>query len=269
MFAGIDDHLHSTGLLSRLKELETAEDAVWRAIKDTLESMGEIIDALNEPRFRKITPKPVFVLSSGYVHLPYGQKFVYAKIALLSDWKCDVIIPAPNREVEARNLIPLRSELPAVWSDISNAMRGFKGHSLRMLVLDEVLGLELSNFSRQPKLKPGIDDDHQVIVGMSNDLWFRGVEFDGDERSKRQKAKQTKAHVESMVLRKKLDTNQLLYLTPRMAALDMDAFERGPTRITNIHAYLVRELNLSKSEGKKSAEFIDSMGWITLEAFWI
>ena len=71
---------------------------------------------------------------------------------------------------------PLRAELPAVFSDISNAMRGFKNHSLHILVLDEVLGLELSNFSRQLKLKPGIDDDHRVIVAMSNYLWFRGME---------------------------------------------------------------------------------------------
>ena len=73
--------------------------------------------------------------------------------------KYDVIISAPYREVEARNLRPPRAELPAAWSDISNAMRGLKDHSLHMLVLDEVLGLELSNFSGQLKLKPGIDKD--------------------------------------------------------------------------------------------------------------
>ena len=84
------------------------------------------------------------------------------------------------------NLRPLRAELPAVWSDISNAMRGFKDHSLRMLVLDEVLGLELSNFSRQLKLKPEIDDDHRVIVAVSNDLWFRGMEVK-EERERRNK----------------------------------------------------------------------------------
>ena len=55
-------------------------------------------------------------------------------------------------------------------------MRGFKDHLLHMLVLDEVLGLELSNFSRKFKLKPGIDDDHRVFVAMSHDLWFRGME---------------------------------------------------------------------------------------------
>ena len=40
-----------------------------------------------------------------------------------------------------------------------------------------VLGFELSNFSRQLKMKPGIDDDHRVIVAMSNDLWFRGMDI--------------------------------------------------------------------------------------------
>ena len=66
---------------------------------------------------------------------------------LLSEGKYDLIISAPNRGLEMENLRPLRAELPSVWSDISNAMRGFKDHSLHMLVLDEVLGLELSNFS--------------------------------------------------------------------------------------------------------------------------
>ena len=73
---------------------------------------------LNEGRFQKITPKPEFVLSPGCAHLPDGLKLVCSMIALLSEWKYDVIIPAPNREVEARNLRPLRSELPAVWTKI-------------------------------------------------------------------------------------------------------------------------------------------------------
>ena len=93
----------------------------------------------------------------------------------------DVIISAPNCMIEMENLRPLKAELPAVWSDISNAMRGFKDHALHMLVLDEVLGLELSNFSRQLKLKPGIDDDHRVIAAMSNDLWFRAMEVAGED----------------------------------------------------------------------------------------
>ena len=37
VFAGMNDHLHSRGFLSRLRDSTTAEDAVWPAIKDILE----------------------------------------------------------------------------------------------------------------------------------------------------------------------------------------------------------------------------------------
>ena len=148
VFAGINDHLHSGGFLSRLRDPTTAENAVWPAIKDILESMGEVVDARKEGSFTKVTPRVVFALSLGYACLPDGLKFVYAILTLLSEGKHDVIISAPNRMIEMENLRPLRAELTQVWSDISNAMRGFKEHALHMLVLDEVLGLELSNFSR-------------------------------------------------------------------------------------------------------------------------
>ena len=140
VFAGINDHLHSRGFLSRLRDLTTAENAVWPAIKDILESMGEVVDATKEGSFTKVTLRVVFALSPGYAHLPDGLKFVYAIVALLSEGKYDVIISTPNRMIEMENLRPLKAELPAVWSDISNAMRGLKDNALHMLVLDEVLG---------------------------------------------------------------------------------------------------------------------------------
>ena len=198
VFAGMNDHLHRRGFLSRLREPITAEDAVWPAIKDILESMGEVVDTLKEGAFTKITPRTVFALSPEYAQLPDGLKFVYEMVALLSEGKYDVIISAPNRGIEMENLRPLRAELPAVRSDILNGMRGFKDHSLHMLLLDEVLGLELYNFSRQLKLNPGIDDDHRVIVAMSNDLWFRGMEIK-EEGERRKNSKETRAHLAAIV----------------------------------------------------------------------
>ena len=62
------------------------------------------MDVLKEGGFQKITLKPVFVLSSGYAHLPDGLIFVYAKVPRLSGGKFNVIIPAPDREVEVTNL---------------------------------------------------------------------------------------------------------------------------------------------------------------------
>ena len=267
VFAGINDHLHSRGFLSRLRDPTTAENAVWPAIKDILESMGEVVDATKEGSFNKITPRIVFALSPGYARLPDGLKFVYAIVTLLSEGKYDVIISAPNRMIEMDNLRPLRAELPAVWSDISNAMRGFKDHALHMLVLDEVLGLQLSNFSRQLKLKPGIDDDHRVVIAMSNDLWFRAMEVTG-ENTRRKNSLETRAQLEAMVLRTKPDANQWLHLNPRVAALVADAFEQGPVMITKIHAYLLKEVNLAENAEEKTAEIVNRMCQITLETFW-
>ena len=176
----------------------------------------------------------MFALSRGYACLPDGLKSVYAIVPLLSERKYDVIISAPNRMIEMENLRPLRAELPAVRSDISKAMRGFKDHALHMLVLDEVLGLELSNFSRQLKLKPGIDDDRRVIVTISNDLWFRAMEKTG-EGTKRKNSLETIAQLEAMVLRTKPEANQWQHLSPRVTALGVDAFEQGPVMITKIH----------------------------------
>ena len=70
VFAGINDYLHSRGFLSRLRDPTTAENAVWPAINDILESMGEVVDAIKEGSFTKVTPRIVFALSPGYAHLP-------------------------------------------------------------------------------------------------------------------------------------------------------------------------------------------------------
>ena len=118
VFAGINDHLHSRGFLRRLRDPKTAENAVWQAIKDILESMGEVVDATKEGSFTKVTPRVVFAFFPGYTYLPDGLKFVYAIVTLPSERKYDVIISAPNRMIEMENLRPLRAELPAVWSDI-------------------------------------------------------------------------------------------------------------------------------------------------------
>ena len=83
VFAGINDHLHSRCFMSRLSEPTTAENAVWPAIKDILETMGEVVDAMKEGSFTKTTPRVLFALSPGYAHLPDGLKFVYAIVALL------------------------------------------------------------------------------------------------------------------------------------------------------------------------------------------
>ena len=117
--------------------------------------MGEVVDATKEGSFNKVPLRVVFALSPGYARLPDGLKFVYAIVALLSEGKYDVIISAPNRMIEMENLRRLKAEVPAVWSDISNAMRGFKDHALHMLVLDEVLGFGTVQFLSTAQIETG------------------------------------------------------------------------------------------------------------------
>ena len=77
-----------------------------------------------------------------------------------------------------------------------------------------------------------------------------------------------KAYLEAMVLRTKPEAITWLHLTPRIVALGMDAFELDPAMITKIHAYLVKELNLTENAEERSEVLIDRMCYITLEAFW-
>ena len=73
-----------------------------------------------------------------------------------------------------------------------------------------------------------------------------------------------------MVLRAKPEAkeNKWLHFTPRIAALGIDAFDRGPPMIPKIHADLVRELNSAENEGEKSTEYRDRTYQTTLETIW-
>ena len=89
----------------------------------------------------------------------------------------------------------------------------------------------------------------------------------GGTREKKE-LKETRAHLEAMVLTTKPEANQWLHLTPRVAALGADAFEQGPVMIMKIHADLVKEVNLAQNAEEKAAEFVNKVCQDTLESFW-
>ena len=84
-----------------------------------------------------------------------------------------------------------------------------------------------------------------------------------EEGERRKNSKETRAHLEAMVLRTKPEANKWPHLTPRIAALGTDAFERGPAMITKIHAYLAKEVNLAENVEEKSADFANRMCQLT------
>ena len=154
--AGSNDHLQSRGLLTRLTDGSIpSNEVIGEAIMTLLSAMAEVETAAKQ-RFTQNVVKVVFVLSPGYAALPEHLQFVYTMVTTIAEGRFNVIIPAPNRVVDPDNYYPSRSELPAVWADVSNAIQGLKDCSTTRLVLDEVLGLELSNFARLLKLRPAV-----------------------------------------------------------------------------------------------------------------
>ena len=176
LFAGMNDHLHAMGLLEQLKgdEIPTSRK-IWEAIQALFAAMNEVRENVVS-RFGSKT-KVVFTTSPGYANMPPALQFVYAVLILIAEgneWR--ILMAAPNRELEPSNLRLRKSELAAAWADISHALRGFYGLADILIVLDEVLLLEISNFARQLKFSPVIGDDHPAISKLTASLWFRSMD---------------------------------------------------------------------------------------------
>ena len=146
-------------------------------------------------------------------------------------------------------------------------MRGLKAHLLHMNVLEEVVGLDLSNFNRQVKMNPQINNDHNILFNVSNYLWFRNDEISEviGETSTRRKDEVTEAQLEALNLRTKPEANKWLHLTPRIGALGPDAFVRGPTMTSKIHQYWLESLDQEELRTDKATKFKDRIDRKTLE----
>ena len=151
-------------------------------------------------------------------------------VVMLAEGRLDMMIPVPKRQVDPSFYYSYRSELPAILSDISVAIQRFKDQSTTRVVLDEGLGLELFNFGRFLKLRPGVGDEHQLVQHMANNLWFRRTDYVRDERGSlfRWNGLSTEEDLKAMALRTKPHTNLWLYLFPRLCALGQDAFDHAP-----------------------------------------
>ena len=267
--AGSNDHLQSRGLLSRLTDGSIpSNEVIGEAIMTLLSAMAEV-EAAARQRFTMNVVKVIFVLSPGYAALPEPLQFVYTMVTTIAEGIFNVIIPAPNRVVDPDNYYPSRSELPAVWADISNAIQGLRDCSTTRLVLDEILGLELSNFARLLKLRPGIDDDHLLVQQVADDLWFRQMDHAENEQGRMIRKNMTSAEEDLMVmaLRTKPQNNVWLYLSPRLCTLGEDAFEHAPAIIKEIHVYLKNLFDARELAGGKMLKLMQDVNTMSLDKF--
>ena len=140
IIAGSNDHLQSRELLNALIDgSNPSSEAVGEAIMTLLSTMKES-EKLKRKCFARHLVKVFFMLSHGYALLPQHLQFVYAMVILMAEGRFDVMTSAPNRQVDPNIYYPLQSELPAICSDISNAIQGLKDHSTTRIVLDEGVG---------------------------------------------------------------------------------------------------------------------------------
>ena len=79
------------------------------------------------------------------------------------------------------------------------------------MVLDEILGLDLSNFARL--LRPGVNNDHVLVQQVANDLWLRRVDY----------AKYTK----NLLNKRELAGGMMLKLKQDVNTMSLDKFEAG------------------------------------------
>ena len=258
VIAGSNDHLQSRGLLSRLTDGSIPSNEIIGEAKMTLLSAMTEVEASVQRHFTRNVVKIIFVLSLGYATLPEPLQFVYTMVTSLAEGRFSVIITAPNRMVDPNNFYPPRS-----------GIQGFKDCSTTRLVLDEVLGLELSNFARLLKLRPGVDDDHLLVQQVVNDLWFRQMDHAENEQGRTVRKNMTSAEEDLMALalRTKPHTNSWLYLSPRLCTLGEDAFEHAPPVIKEIHAYLKNLFNEMELAGGMMLQLIQDVNTMSLDKF--
>ena len=136
-------------------------------------------------------------------------------------------------------------------------------------MLDEVLGLELSNFARLLKLRPGVDDDHLLVQQVADDLCFRQMDHAENEQGRTVGKNMTSAEedIMALALRTKPHTNAWLYLSPRLCTLGEDAFGHAPAVIKEIYAYLKNLFNERELAGGMMLQLIQDVNTMSLDKF--
>ena len=179
---------------------------------------------------------------------------------------------APNRELEPTNLRLRRSELAAAWADVSHALRGFYELADILIVLDEVLLLEISNFARQLKLSPIIGDDHPVVTDLTASLWFRDMELTitsstsktRGPNNERKNVAASEKQLESMAYRLTQERGKWPFLTPRLENATEKTREDAPLLVKQIWDFLEEQLGIAEKREMTVGRFITAANEVTI-----
>ena len=274
LFAGMNDHLHATGFLEQLKGDEPAPKKIWEAIQTLFAAMNEVQKNVTS-RFRSKT-RVVFTTYPGYASMPPALQFVYAVLILIAEgnaWR--ILMAAPNRELEPTNLRFRKSE-QAAWADVSHALRGFYELADILIVLDEDLLLETSNFARQLKFSPAIGDDHPIIGHLTANLWLRSMDLtitsstskSRGPSNERKNVTATEKQLASMVYRLMQERGRWPFLTPRLENATEKTKENAPPLVKQIWRFLEEQLEVAESREMTVTRFVTAANEVTIGGFW-
>ena len=275
LFAGMNDHLHAIGFLEQLKDDEPAPKRIWEAIQTLFAAMNEVQENVAS-RFGSKT-RVAFTTSPGYASMPPALQFVYAVLILIAEgntWR--ILMAAPTRELEPTNLRLRKSELAAAWADVSHALRGFYELAHILIVLDEVLLLEISNFARQLKFSPAIGDDHPIINHLTASLWFRSMDLtitsstskSRGPSNERKNVAATEKQLEPMVYRLTQERGRWPFLTPRLENATEKTKENAPPLVNQIWSFLEEQLEVAESREVTVTRFVTAAKEVTIGGFW-
>ena len=275
LFTGMNDHLHAAGLLEQLKGDEPTPKKIWEAIRTLFAAMNEVQENVSS-RFGPKT-KVVFTTSPGYASMPPAPQFVYAILILIAEGNAwQILMAAPNRELEPTNVRLRKSEHAAAWADVSHALRGFYELADILIVLDEVLLLEISNFATQLKFSPTVGDDHPIISHLTASLWFRSMDVtitSSTSKSKgpsneRKNVAATEKQLESMVYRLTQERGRWPFLIPRLENATDKTRESVPPLVKQIWEFLEEQLEVAESREMTVARFVTAANEVNIGVFW-
>ena len=254
---------------------EPAPKRIWEAIQTLFAAMNEVQENVTS-RFGSKT-RVVFTTSPGYASIPPALQFVYAVLILIAEgngWR--ILMAAPNRVLEPTNLRLRKSELAAAWADVSHALRGFYELADILIVLDEVLLLEISNFARQLKLSPVIGDDHPIITHLTASLWFRSMELtitsstskSRGPSNERKNVAATEKQLESMMYRLTQERGRWPFLTPRLENATEKTRDNAPPLAKQIWDFLEEQLEVAEKREMTVTRFVTAANEVTIGRFW-
>ena len=174
------------------------------------------------------------------------------------------------------NLRLRKSELAAAWADVSHALRGFYELADILIVLDEVLLLEISNFARQLKFSPAIGDDHPIISHLTASLWYRSMDLtitsctskSRGPSNERKNVAATEKQLESMVHRLTQERGRWPFLTPWLENATEKTKENAPPLVKQIWSFLGEQLEVAEGREMTVTRFVTAANEVTIAGFW-